>query len=255
MIGGMWGLFGKPKCPINAEMREWVDGRFRWLQDQLGIETPCKASVILPTPEFFPDPYEGTIDDVRVMFRRIAGYMNVDPDRFKLYVFNNAVDPRSLGSVFPQTSGPAGLYHHRTADDSPEPIERAAIGIESKQLADPMSLVATLAHEIGHDILLGEKRIARDEQDHEPLTDLLTVFLGLGVFTANSTIHDRGWSSGGWSGWKTSRLGYLDQRTFGYALALFAFVRSERNPAWIRRVRPDVRVPLKESLRFLASEM
>jgi hypothetical protein len=131
----------------------------------------------------------------------------------------------------------------------------AAIGIAESQLDDPMSLVATLAHEVGHEILLGQARVSPEQPDHEPLTDLLTVFKGMGIFTANSTIRDRGWSSGTWAGWETRRLGYLDQRSFGYALARFAWTRGEVEPPppWIKHVRPDVRSPLKQGLRFLAA--
>lgn len=74
----------------------------------------------------------------------------------------------------------------------------------------------------------------------------------MGVLTANATIRDRGWSNGTWAGWQTSRLGYLNQRTFGYALARFAWARNETKPPWLEHVRADVRAPLKDGLRFLA---
>jgi len=86
------------------------------------------------------------------------------------------------------------------------------------------------------------------------LTDLVTVFLGMGVFTSNATIRDRGWTRGNWAGWETKKLGYLDQPTFGYALARFAWTRGETKPPWIKAVRPDVRAPLKQGLRFLARQ-
>jgi len=53
-------------------------------------------------------------------------------------------------------------------------------------LLDPMSLVATMAHELGHVILLGGNLLTHDTPDQEPMTDLLTGFTGLGIFTANS---------------------------------------------------------------------
>jgi hypothetical protein len=127
----------------------------------------------------------------------------------------------------------------------------ATIGVERSKLDDPVALVATTAHELGHELLLGEGRVSSDTRDHEPLTDLLTVFMGLGIFTANSTIRDQGWSSGVMVGWTTSRLGYLDQRTFGYALARFANVRGESSPKWLKYLRPDVRAPFRQSIRYL----
>jgi hypothetical protein len=247
----MWGLFGgKPACPVDDEMRRWVDGRFQWLGEQLGHDVPRTAEVVLPTPEFFPDAYAGRPDDAVALFVRVAGYMGVDPERFELFVYTGDRPPSAdLGHG--NTSSAAGLYVHEGGVDA-QGRPCAAIGIEESQLADPMSLVATLAHEIGHEILLGQGRVSPDQQDHEPLTDLLTVFKGMGVFLANSTIHDRGWSQGTWVGWQTRRLGYLDQRAFGYALARFAWARGETRPPWIHHVRPDVRAPLKQGLRFLA---
>jgi hypothetical protein len=67
-------------------------------------------------------------------------------------------------------TGAAG--HHRIRDG------RSVIGIRDDQAARPTALVATVAHELGHVLLLGEGRISAQQQDHEPLTDLLTVFFG-----------------------------------------------------------------------------
>ena len=55
----------------------------------------------------------------------------------------------------------------------------------SSQAADPMALVATIGHELGHERLAGEGRVA-GRADEEQLTDLLTVYFGLGVFNANA---------------------------------------------------------------------
>ena len=175
--------------------------------------------MILPTPEFFPDVYEGRPDDAQAMLIRVAGYMGASAERFKLFIYDEARVPPSLGHS--RSTGSAGLYIADGGIDA-NGERRAAIGIEASGLADPMSLVATLAHEIAHEILLGQGRVSREEEDHEPLADLLTVFRGLGIFNSNATIRDRGFTSLGTVGWSTSRLGYLNQRMFGYALARFA---------------------------------
>jgi hypothetical protein len=235
-------------------MREWIDGRFGWLAGQFGQDVPARGTVVLPTPAFFPDRYDAkNDDDARVMLERVAGYMNVDPQTLKLTFYSEG-DPDAVGRfALGTTNRTAGLYFHRRTDADGQLESHATIGIERGQLADPMSLVATLAHEIGHEILLGQGRVNADDPDHEPLTDLLTIFLGMGIFTANATIRDRGWTSGGWSGWRTSRHGYLSQREVGYALARFAFTRGELKPPWAKHVRPDVRLPMREGLGFLAS--
>jgi hypothetical protein len=248
----MWKLFQRSTaCPVDDEMRQWVDGRFRWLRDRLGRDTPRDVRVVLPTPEFFPDPYDGSKEAALTIFDRVCGYMKVGPRQFRVFVYDAGRAP-DIGIGHRSESSSAGVYICDGGSDATG-ARVPAIGIEASQLADPMSLVATLAHEIGHEILLGQGHVAHDTSDHEPLTDLLTVFMGMGIFSSNSTISDRAWTSGGMAGWQTNRLGYLDQRTFGYALARFAWARGETSPAWARHVRLDVRSPLRQGLRFLAA--
>ena len=114
-----------------------------------------------------------------------------------------------------------------------------------------MSLVATVAHELGHVRLLGEGRIHSGYDDHEPLTDLLTVFLGLGVFTANSAFSFKQWSDNSYQGWRTERKGYLTEEMFGYALALFALMRGERSLVWSEFLEGSVKTHFKDALKYL----
>lgn len=133
------------------------------------------------------------------------------------------------------------------------PGARFEISFNEQQLRDPESLIATAAHELGHVHLLGDRRISPRNEDHEPLTDLLTVFMGLGVFTANAAKQFRQYQSGFLQGWSGSNAGYLSQAQFGYALALFAWLRDESNPDWSKSLTANVRSHFKKSLKYLAA--
>ena len=133
--------------------------------------------------------------------------MRVDRTRITLEIFPDEAEElreNSLWSI--GTNRPAGIYfgHESVREED----GRAVIAIKSSVLKDPMVLVATAAHELGHLILLGDGRLDHSVPDHEPMTDLLTVFVGLGVFTANAAArfrhHDHG---GGWHSWSMRRLG------------------------------------------------
>lgn len=139
--------------------------------------------------------------------------------------------------------GAAGLYQAEGG--------RFRIWIEGANLDDPLAMVATMAHELGHVHLLGHGRLSGAVQDHEPLTDLLTVFLGLGVVTANSVIREHSWQEGQYAGWKIGRRGYLTMPIYGYALALFARSRGEDGSEWSRELRTDVRTAFKQTMRYL----
>jgi len=102
-----------------------------------------------------------------------------------------------------------------------------------------------------HAILLGERLIDQEVADHEYVTDLLTVFLGLGAFTANSVMRESYSRDTQWYTWRIGARGYLSERSFGYALALFAWMRGENEAAWEEHLRPHVRAVLRDALSYL----
>jgi hypothetical protein len=226
----------------TPEQREWVDRRFGWLTQQFGESALRKARVILPSASYFPDRFDGKPEDIQRMMERVCEYMAVDPEGIDLYMYDGSGPDLGPGHVVKGEGYAAGLY---------QKSERFRIGIEKSQAAAPMSLVATLAHELAHVLLSGGGRVAREEEDFEPLTDLATVFLGLGIFGANSCVNDSGWRTAGWSGWKVSRLGYLSQSTWSYALARWAKLRGDRNSAWIRHLRSDIRAGFRSETRLM----
>ena len=231
-----------PQSPVSDVERTWIDGRFQWLTEQFGCQRLLESPLILPTSTYFPTVYHATDSEITELMRLVAGYMNVDSSTLRLKIFEE-VRPKFEG----KWSGVSGGYR--------ETRGRFEIGIEVSTLDDPFDVVATLAHEIGHVILLGQRRVSPLEEDHELLTDLLTVFLGLGIFTANSVIHETYWTEGQSSGWSIARRGYMSMNMYGYAFALYAFSHSELRPDWAKFLRPDVRSATKKGLRFLCIEM
>jgi hypothetical protein len=238
----MFGWFrSKPECPVDPAMREWIDTRWAWLEVQFGPERLRTARVVLPRPEFFPDPFRGTEEDARRMVDRVCEYMDIDPATVELSLYQDR-NPVNDG----KWRGTAGLYH-------PEG-DKFRIWVEVANLNDPLAMVATIAHELGHVHLLGHGRISDQAEDHEPVTDLLTVYFGMGVFTANSVIREHYWDLGQVSGWSMGRRGYLGMPAYGYAFARFARGRSEDGTEWASELRLDVRSAFNQAMRFLEVE-
>ncbi len=63
------------KCPVSPEEKAWIDESMRWLIKEFGADRLRDAPVILPTEEFFPDPYSGDEEDVRLLVDRVCSYM------------------------------------------------------------------------------------------------------------------------------------------------------------------------------------
>jgi hypothetical protein len=244
------GVFGltKPKLPITAEQQSRIDDSFLRLAALLSAHRLLQATVVLPTPEYFPDPYDRSEVSLQRMFHRVATLMQVDPTDIDVKLFASGDDlTRDLVPFYSgATSGAAGLYHH-------DPADRPRISINEGQLNDPMALVAVLAHELGHIILLRPGLIERDDPYMEPLNDLLTVFLGFGIFTANAAFRFEQHSDNTSQGWSVRRLGYLSEKELGYALARFAYERGEGKPAWISFLSTNIASYLKRAAAWLAN--
>jgi hypothetical protein len=86
----MFGWFrSKPACPVDLATREWIDKRWDWLVTQFGLERLRKTAVVLPRPEYFPDPYHGSDEDVRRILDRVCGYMDIDPATVELSLYED----------------------------------------------------------------------------------------------------------------------------------------------------------------------
>jgi len=230
-----------PACPVDEDVRRWVEARMLWLAQEFGEDRLRRVTVVTPTTEFFPAHWDGTEEEATALAARLAGYMGLDFGAIEVYPYD--VPPPAMQEM--GTTHAAGLYE---AEDG-----RFYVGYDAAALADPLQLAATFAHELAHVHLLGHGRVVGDEPDHEPLTDLCTVFFGVGILNANTGVIEQNLRTGHIEMWRMGRLGYLDLRTFGYAFAVFAHLRREEKPTWSKHLRSDVRAAMKQGLKRLAA--
>ena len=214
-------LKDQSRCPVNPNVQAWLEGRAAWISQEFGIER-LLDELVLPNDDFFPDQYDGTEDHVRRLFGQVCEYMGVDSSRVDLR-FYKVGDRRAL-TPLDGWAWTVGLYQDKDG--------RAVVQIEESQFDEPLSLVATFAHELAHLLLLGEHRLKADEEDGERVTDLLAVFLGFGVFMANSASHTNVFL-GLVEGHERSRVGYLSDTELAYALAIVAWLHYEGKPEWV----------------------
>jgi hypothetical protein len=241
-----------PKCPVDDRERTWIQDSVEWFRSQFG-DGPLRAPVILPTSDYFPPPYSGSDDDVRAVVTKVAGYMGARPG-IGVEFADDIDHARDLQRVIPggltRLSGAAGLY--TVTGEGGRPV----LTVDRANVSQPARLLAVVAHELGHARLLGEGRIPADRRDQEPLTDLLTVYLGMGIFTANAAFDFsripgyQGFRRVG--GWQAQRLGYMTEQMFGYGLACYAVLRGEPDPSWARYLDTNPRAYMKHGLRYLA---
>jgi hypothetical protein len=232
----------QPTCPCDPAAKAWVEQRLQWLAGQFPSNAFRDRPVVLPTLEFFPDHYDCSEECARGLLNRVCLYMGIDPLRISLEFIEEKPKTYLVNED--------GRYLPFAAGTCQKGQASFLIHLAEEELDEPMQLVATIAHELAHVRLLGEGRIAPDVYDNELLTDLTSLFLGMGVFAANSP---RNWDSQ-YSKWPDTNLlkpSYMTPPMFGYALAHLAWHRREARPAWTKCLHWSARANLKQGLRYL----
>ena len=228
----MFGWFA-PTCPVDLISKVWVERRLSWLIERFGADRILNAPRVLPTNEFFPETYNGIPEDLPVLFARVCHYMGADPSRFRLERFTESERPEALGMYYEAEQG------------SP------TISIKDEILADQESVIAVMAHEIAHDLLLGSKLLNGDEEDHEQLTDLLPVALGMGTFHCNTAIKQKSGIEGQISYWQISKSGYLTASLCGYAMGVIEYLRQSKTTPSVKYLGIDASEAMRSGFRYL----
>jgi hypothetical protein len=238
----MLGWLFPPSCPCDPAAKAWIEERLQWLHEEFDDHAFNGRPLVLPTPEFFPDAYDGSKRAVRTLLNRVCEFMDVVPD---LVALKFVADAGKIWMV-----NDAGQYLPHAAGTFEEGERKFIIRIDKSELHDQMGLVGTMAHELAHVRLLGESRIMSEEYDNELLTDLTVVFFGLGIFLANTP---RVWDSQykKWPGTSLIRPEYMTPPMFAYALAHLAWFRGEEKPTWAKHMHWNARPDFKAAVRFL----
>jgi len=236
-----------PRCHLDSDEKAWVERRLLWLNAQFGSE-PIRRAPLDPDSQLLPSQWDGSYEAGADLLERLCNHMLVESSRLELQYYSEAEPIEPIAGFYEaHRSGPAGLFIH------PEQRDRLIIALDAAGLDRPAVLAATICHELAHVHLLADRRITHDTEDSEPLTDLLTVYFGAGILTANSAFQFSQWQDGGMQGWSASALGYLSEALFGYSLACFCWYRGNLEAGWRRHLRENIAYYFDESMHFLST--
>lgn len=234
-------------CPVDEPTRMWLEESMLWLFNAFGEENVKNKKVLVPNYDDFPIKYNQQAQSAFETLNIVAQQMEVSLEEIHLDVYNQDQEEIDTGNTFgngiflEQKKGEkysGGMYFGKQDDG------KYHIALKENKLKNPINIVATLAHELAHVKLLGEKRI---EENDEDLTDLTTIIFGLGIFNANSAFQMRK----DFRSWGYSKNGYLSQMEWAYALAVYAYLREEKTPDWIEYLSLDIKNDFLNSETFI----
>ncbi|NUS00389.1 MAG: hypothetical protein HOV67_34635, partial [Kribbellaceae bacterium] len=218
-----------PRERLAGGSGRWIRMSMDWLIAEFGREVVLRP-IVLPE-DVIPAGYDGSQAAAAELCERVARRMDLRPGQCGLSFELDGVRSPVRRMVVKEQSG------RWIRGDGQNQIQLAPA-----LAADPVALTAIYAHEAGHELLLGSGRITIARRpDHESLTDLITVFYGLGIFTANAAYERRPRPNG--RGKQPLARGYLREAALSEALAHYAKLRGERHPTWDHHLDPQYAEP------------
>lgn len=105
-------------------------------------------------------------------------------------------------------------------------------------------MYAVIEYKLCNVKLLGELNL---DFNDELLTDLTTVFFGLGIFNANDSF--RFYQNT--NNWGHQSTGYLTSNEWSYSLALFTYSQGNMNPEWKVYLNKTIRKDMERCLSWI----
>jgi hypothetical protein len=210
----MRSLFrAKPKSFLDAPRRQWQFDAFAWLLRGCGgYPRFLDTSLVLPIDAHFPDRGMKGHAGVAALFRQVRDHAGM--------------------ADWPCTVEP----EPQQAPDVP--AERLRVIRYAPAQREPEALVAHFAHELARYLVESFADPPPAGADlYEPAVDLATVFLGFGVFMANSATRGAHWD--------------LNECELVHALALFCQLRRLPQEA----VEPHLNAHVRKYLRLAMGDL
>jgi len=206
------GLFG-PSLPIARDEFEWLLACFAWLDQSLKervTQGGFAPQLMLPN-----DPALMSASSASDLFLAVKNAAGLGRWECRL----EQGEPRRKALVTDLATGPfsekSALGTFSIEGNTP------VIRYDPTLLRNPDALVATFAHELSHLLIHTLGLPPGGEALEEHATDCAAVYLGFGVFLANSARNFSQFTDGAMHGWQSEASGYLSENALVTALAIF----------------------------------
>jgi hypothetical protein len=206
----------KPKPFLDAARREWQFASYAWLLRNCGgYPKFLDTTLVLPTPEHFPDRGLRGHAAVAAIFRRVR-------DHAGMADWPCTVEPESdAPRIETGDSGRIPVFTYR------------------RESLEVVSLVAAFARDLARYLVATiEEPVPGGEELRGPAVEMGAVFLGFGVFLANSVVRDAPCE--------------LNEGELAHALAMFCLLRRLPPEAADEHLNPHLRKYLRLAIRDLS---
>lgn len=239
----MWNLFRKNSLISDDDFLFQIE-TFEWLLDCFGGDDFFdETTLVYPTKKFFPETVYSDREAAEVTFKYVKQYAGMKEWECELLEqekdYEHKVAPTLVVENLEQ--GPLGTF-------SRDNDQKIIITYNPAIVSDSTQLVATLSHELAHYLTsTADSPPPGGWENWEFATDIAAVFLGFGIFLANSAFVFDQYTDIDSQGWKTSRSGYLSESEYAYSLSIFMKLKDISPKDVYPFLKPNIKSLVKHS--------
>jgi len=244
---------------VDREVVEWQFEYFEWLINNFSSGAGLPDSELwLPISEHFAPAKKGTRPLsgrplIKHTFETVKLQCGFGPkDAFRLVPTDEA-KPQSLGGLAMVQTNEAGACGRYKINQNSDGSYTETIMYDRDLSDNPMQLVATFSHELGHALHNRSKEPLDIEPElYEMFTDLTAIYLGYGIFTANTRFEFSQFQNAGTQGWQAQGAGYLPEADIVFGTALFMKIKKIPQEVAAEHLKPRLKKMLKKAFKQLS---
>lgn len=244
---------------VDREVAEWQFEYFEWLIRNYSSGPGLPDSQLWePIAEHFAPAKKGSRPLtgrplVKHIFEIVKRQCGFGPNDVFRLVPSDEAKPQSLGGVaMVQTheAGACGRYKIKQNEDG---SYTETITYDRDLSDNATQLIATFSHEIGHALHNRSKEPLDIEPElYEMFTDLTAIYLGYGIFTANTRFEFSQFQNADTQGWQAQGAGYLPEADIVFATALFMKIKNIPEKVAAEHLKPRLKKMLKKAFKQLS---
>lgn len=236
------GLFG-PSLDIDRDEFEWLAACFAWIERTLGAQD--KRDGFVPTLVLSDNTALASANTANDLFLAVKSLAGLEAWECRLEKGEPRRERVDTGIETGLVSEPGRTMGTFSIENN-VPVVR----YDPTLVRNPETLTATFAHELAHLVIHSLGTPPGGEALEEHATDLMAVYLGFGVFLANSARNFSQFTDGAMHGWSSETSGYLSENALVTAVAIFeARFGSEEHTAAM--LKDYLRSPYRKAQRYL----
>jgi hypothetical protein len=235
-------LNSQPSCPVDEMDRQWIGRALIWFERKLGADFIKSREYLLLQNHTFEYQDFSSDEAIRYFIGFICNYIDLDPAIIGFQILMN--DDIELADGIRTTTYKEEFERKSWPDEN----GNYEISLSTKRLEDPQSAFISIAYQLVYLKLLrdGVFTFANGY-----MIDYAMVLFGFGIIQANGCVRSGQWQTVSHQVWRVRKLGHMNQRMFGYLLALLTKYRKDWYQFYEYNLCPDVKKYYQTSRAFL----